>query len=302
MLLQNDTNEYQRLIRDEADAAAGRMGLDLAFDFAQNDFMQQIRQLYACVRSRPEERPQFLFVFPVRDGSFERAMRDTAAAGIGCMTLNRRPRYLAEIRRELPAIPVGSISPDQIEIGRLQARQAGALVRAGGLVLYVMGPSLSSAAQDRAQGFREMLRGTSIRCSEIHGDWDADLTEKAVRRWLQLVLISDQRLDAVICQNDAMATGARRALQAAANEMNRPELRALPLTGVDGLPEVGQRLVDEGQLAATIVQPSTGRPAIEWAVRWLGGHTASLDVVLPVTTYPTFAEKVTLPDKLSLSA
>jgi hypothetical protein len=89
-----------------------------------------------------------------------------------------------------------------------------------------------------------------------------------------------------------MAIGAKRAREAAAAQMNRPQLRALPITGVDGLPDVGQRLVVEGRLAATIVQMSTGRPAIEWAVRWLGGHTASLDVVLPVTPYPTVSDSL----------
>ena len=293
-LLQNDTNEYQQLIRNEAQAAARGTDLEVEFEFAQNDFMQQIRQLYTCIRSEPELRPRFLFVFPVRDGSFERALRDAAAAGVGCMVLNRRPKYLADVRRSMPGVPVGSIGPDQVEIGRIQARQARALTPAGGLVLYVMGSSLSSAAQDRAQGFRELLRGTSLRCSEIHGDWDAALAEKAVRRWLQLVLISDQRLSLIVCQNDAMAIGAKRALAAAAVEMQRPELSRLPLTGCDGLPDVGQKLVRQGELAATVVQLSTGRPAIEWTSKWLTGQTASLDVTLPAMAFPELSNSLSL--------
>ena len=47
-------------------------------------------------------------------------------------------------------------------------------------------------------------------------------------------------------------------------ELSRPELRTLPVTGVDGLAEVGQKLVHQRILAATILQQSTGGPAIEW--------------------------------------
>jgi ABC-type sugar transport system substrate-binding protein len=286
MLLINDTNEYQRLILADAQAAGRRADIAVDAFFAGNDVAQQIRQVYACSRADAQARPSILFVFPVRDGSFEFALRDAALAGIGCMMLNRRPPYMKDLRRDFPALPFGSVGPDQLEIGRLQGHQASAVVAPGRLVLYVMGPGLSSAAADRLRGFQEVLAAASIRSSEIHGDWDMTIAEKAVRRWLQLVLIADQPLSMVVCQNDAMAMGARKALDAAATEMNRPELRTLPITGVDGLPDVGQKLVREGALKATILQQSSGGPAMEWAARWFSGQQNEVDVVLPVAPYP----------------
>ena len=293
LLLVNDNNEYQQLVYEDAKAAALRHGLTLEASFAQNDVVKQFGQLYEYVRRPPEARPRVALLFPVRDGSFELALRDAAAAGIACATLNRRPKYLAQLRAAFPGLPFGSVSPDQHEIGRIQGRQACSLAPAGSLALYIMGPSLSSATQDRAEGFREVVRAHGLRWSEIHGDWDAGVAEKAVRQWLRLALICEQGLALVACQNDAMGHGARRALEGMADELRKPELRRLPVTGVDGLPAAGQTLVAEGVLTATIVQRSSGGPAMDWAARWIGGERPTDDVVLPVTPHPDLA--ATLP-------
>ena len=286
ILLINDSNEYQQLIRRDAEDAARASELALEVHVAGNDVAEQIRQLYACVKREPDMQPKFLFLFPVRDGSLEYALRDVARAGIGCAILNRRPKYVDEVRAEFPAAPLGTISPDQVEIGRIQGRQAAALLPRGGFILYVMGPGVASAAQDRLDGFRGELRGVAVDHSVVHGDWDPELSKGAVLKWLRLVLVSNQRVDLVVCQNDAMAVGAASALAIASREMNRPELAGVKVTGVDGLPNIGQRLVTDGMLAATIVQPSTGQPAIEWAAAWLAGRSAPPDVTLPVSSFP----------------
>jgi len=76
-----------------------------------------------------------------------------------------------------------------------------------------------------------------------------------VERWLRL----RRDVDAIGCQNDAMAVGAGHALAAASSAS---DARWVPRTGVDGLPDGGQRLVREGSLAATIVVPSNTGPAL----------------------------------------
>jgi ABC-type sugar transport system substrate-binding protein len=171
-------------------------------------------------------------------------------------------------------------------MGRLQARQAAALLPGGGFVLYVMGPGLSSAVQDRLDGFRQELREPSFTHSVIHGDWDEGLAQAAVLKWLKMVLISNQRVDLIVCQNDAMAKGARTALETAGREMGRPELQHVRTTGIDGSVDLGQKLVSEGVIAATIIQSSSGRPAIEWAARCIAGKRPEGNVSLPVTPFP----------------
>lgn len=286
LCLVNDTNDFQVAVRDDVAAAAARVGYDLEVHVAQGDAIAQIRQLYSCIHRPAEQRPKALLFIPVRDGTLEQTVRDAIAAGMGCVILNRHPAYLEALRREFPNVALGTVGPDQVEAGRLQARQARALLPDGGFALYVMGPSLSSATQDRLAGFRDALEGSAIDFAQVHGDWATGTAEAAVLRWLRLVLQSELRLDIVVCQNDAMAIGARKALATAADEMRRPALAALPMTGFDGHPSVGRKMVDEGQLAGTIVQTGPGGPAVEWLARALEGDQRSPQVVLPLAPYP----------------
>jgi ABC-type sugar transport system substrate-binding protein len=284
--LVNETNDYQLLIKADALAAAQRLGFELGIQSAQGDVIQQIKQVYEWINRPPETRPRVLMLFPVKDASLERVLRDAAHAGMLCIILNRRPDYVDTLRREFPQAWFGTVSPDQLEVGRIQGRQVRALLPGGGFFLYVMGPSVASAPQDRLAGMRETLQGLNFDWAQVHGDWTDTIAEKAVKQWFQIMRHTDVRLQMVVAQNDAMAIGARNALEALAADLHRPALSAVALVGVDGHPDVGRRLVDEGRLAATIVQLSSGGPAVEWAAKVLDGLGPSVDVVLPLTPYP----------------
>lgn len=284
--LVNETNDYQLLIKADAEAAAARLGYELEVQSAQGDVIQQIKQLYECINRPVETRPRVLMLFPVKDGSLERVLRDAAHGGILCAILNRRPDYVQTLRRDFPEAWFGTVSPDQVEAGRIQGRQVRALLPSGGFFLYVMGPSVASAPQDRLAGMREALQGLNFDWAQVHGDWNEAVAEKAVRQWFQIMRHTDVRLQLVVAQNDAMAVGAGQALAALAVEMNRPELARVPLVGIDGHPDVGRRLVDERRLAATIIQLSSGGPAVEWAAKVMAGQRPAPDVVLPLTPYP----------------
>jgi ABC-type sugar transport system substrate-binding protein len=284
--LVNETNDYQLLIKSDAEAAARRLGFELEFQSAEGDVIRQIKQLYECINRPPEARSKVLLLFPVKDASLERVLRDAAAAGMLCAILNRHPDYVQSLRREFPEAWFGTVSPDQVEAGRIQGRQARALLPGGGFFLYVMGPSVASAPQDRLAGMRESLSGISFDWAQVHGDWSEAVAERSVRQWFQIMRFGDVQLQLLVSQNDAMAIGAQRALAALAAELNRPELAKVPTIGIDGHPNVGRKLVDEGRLMATIVQQSTGGPALEWAARVLAGQRPSPDVVLPLVPYP----------------
>ena len=286
----NDTNDYQILLREDATAAAARLGFALDVLHANGDALLQIKQVYECINRPPEARPRVLLLFPVKDASLERVLRDAVNAGILCVILNRRPEYVQTIRREFPLTSIGTVGPDQIEAGRIQGGHVRALLPAGGFFLYVMGPSVASAPQGRLQGLKEALQGMHFDWAQVHGDWSEAGGEKAVRQWLQIMRHTVPRLPLVVCQNDAMAMGARHALDAMAAELSRPELAHAKLVGIDGHKEFGRRLVDEGKLSATVIQLSSGTPAVEWAARVLAGERPSPDVVLPLTPYPEAAK------------
>jgi len=284
-----EEQEFQRLQADDARLAASHVGFDADVVFAENSAILQIQQLYKVIHAPQEKRPKAIIVETVVGEGLERVARAATRAGIGWVLVNRRVSYLDSLRREFPALPIASVSTDQVEIGRIQARQFRALIpSARGVVLYIQGPSDTSAAQDRLKGAQEGLAGTQIELKLVDGQWTEESGEQGVERWLRLKKMEEVRFDIVGCQNDAMAVGAKRALQALTE---RPDLAKLPFTGCDGLPEGGQRLVNMGQLAATVIAPSNTGPAVELVARvFKTGTPPPSEVLLQPSSYPAEQE------------
>ncbi|HEY7516293.1 MAG TPA: hypothetical protein VIC87_17515, partial [Vicinamibacteria bacterium] len=83
------------------------------------------------------------------------------------------------------------------------------------------------------------------------------------------------------------AMGVKKALVSVAEAVQRPDAARIPVTGVDGNPDVGRRLVDEGALAATIVVPSTGAPAVEHLLKAIATRQIPpAELILHVKSYP----------------
>ena len=281
--------EYQRLQADDARTTAARAGFEAEVVFAENSAVLQIQQLYRAIHRPAEARPAAIVVETVVGEGLERVARAATQAGIGWILVNRRVAYLEDLRRGHPELPIALVGTDQLEVGRLQARQFRALIASGrGVVLYVQGPPDTSAAQERRQGATEGLAGTGIEMRVLDGDWSEASGERAVERWLRLKTSEGVRPDVVGCQNDSMAVGAGRALEA---WRARPELARLPRTGCDGLRDGGRRLVDVRQLAATVITPSNTGPAIELLARSLRSRQpAPAEILLPPTSYPALEE------------
>jgi ABC-type sugar transport system substrate-binding protein len=70
-------------------------------------------------------------------------------------------------------------------------------------------------------------------------------------------------------QNDVIASGALEALEVLAMEVGRPELASIAVVGCDGTPGLGQRLVKEGRLKATVTLPRWTGLAVETIARTL---------------------------------
>jgi ABC-type sugar transport system substrate-binding protein len=277
--------DFQQFQADDARAAAARNGLDLDVLFADNSAILQIQQLFKVIHRPPEERPVGIVVETVVGEGLERVARAAAGAGIGWILVNRRVPYVEVLRRKHPELPIAAVGTDQVEVGRLQARQFRELMRGDrGLVLYLQGPADTSVAQERLRGAQEGLAGSHVELRILDGDWSEASASRAVERWLQLKTSEGVRPDVVGCQNDAMAVGARKALEAF---KARPELAALPITGCDGLPQGGRRLVDMGRLAATVVTPSNTGPALDLLSAALNGaRIPTGEVLLKPMSYP----------------
>jgi inositol transport system substrate-binding protein len=280
--LLSSAQEFQAIQAADARAAGQRTGVDVEVVFCENNAIQQIQQLYSFIHAPEERRPTALVVETVTSEGMERVARNALKAGIAWVGQQWRTEYLATLRAQHPKVPVVSIAVDEDEIGMIQARQVRALLPQGGGLLVVQGPSDSTTAVWRHDGLVSGLRNSTVEIrTALRGDWTAKSAEDAVTSWLRLKSTEGLRIDAVVSQNDAMASGARAAIRALRSEWSN-----LPFTGCDGLPEGGRRMVASGELTATLIKPPTTGPAVELIARTLGGQAAPPEVVLHAESHP----------------
>jgi ribose transport system substrate-binding protein len=281
--LLTDEQDFQRLQAADAKEVAQQHGLDVEIAFAGNNGVAQIQQLFKAIHAAPEDRPRAIVVETVVGEGLERVARNAVKAGVGWILLNRRVPYLAGLAQQSAGVPVSCVGTDQIEVGRIQGRQFRALLPKGGHVLYVQGPPDTSVAQERLAGVRKAIEGGQISVTTALGLWTEDSGEHAVSAFLRLKTWHSAPPDVVGCQNDSMALGALKALRAS----GEAALARVPVTGCDGLPEGGQRLVDVRQIAATVITRSNTGPAIELLVQQMKtGRPMPAEVLLPATSYP----------------
>jgi len=284
--LLSEEQEFQVMQAADARRAAARAGLEVEVLFAQNNAVLQIQQLFRFVHAPEGERPAAIVTETVTGEGLERVARNAVRSGVGWVLLNRKVAYLDELRKERPDLPLSLVSVDQLEVGRIQARQIRALLPNGGSALYLQGPPDTSAAQDRLRGMEQGIEGGRIEVKVLNGDWSETSGEKAATGWLRLKSSEGFRASLVAGQNDAMAMGARRAILG-----QRKSWKGDLLTiGCDGLPEGGQRLVNAGELTATIVTPTPAGPAVELVARALAGQAAPAQLILPPKSYPAEEE------------
>jgi ribose transport system substrate-binding protein len=256
-------NDYQAEQSASAVEAASRLGMKVNIVFADNDAVNQSQQLLETIQNKTQ-RPDAILVEPVGTPMHQVA-KAAVAAGIGWGILNREAEYISELRRGAAA-PVFALSPDQEEVGRIQGRQMAALATEGN-ILYIEGPSGTSAAELRTRGMLT-TKPAGIEMKTLKGDWSERSAHQAATSWLSLSTSRQLRIQAVICQNDAMAMGARKAFTSLM-EAEREHWRNIPFTGCDGVTKTGQEWVRRKDLRATVIIPPMAGLALEMLAKSL---------------------------------
>lgn len=260
-------NDYQVEQAASAQAAARKLGVDLQILYADNDPITQSTQLLKAIQSEAVLRPHAIVFEPAGGTAFPQVAQAAVTANIAWAALNREVDYIPKLRKSAP-VPVFSISSDHKEIGRIQGRQFAALLPKGGTVLYIQGPSETSAARDRTAGM-QMTVPQNVQVISLRGRWTEESARRAVESWVQLNAANKVQIDVVGGQNDLMAVGARKAFEGISNIADRERWLRLAFTGVDGLAKTGQAWVRTGTLAATVVVPTNAGEAISMLVEAL---------------------------------
>jgi ABC-type sugar transport system substrate-binding protein len=278
-------NDYQAEQAQSATDVASRLGITINIIYADGDAVNQSQQLVKIIQDRSHHSTAIL-VEPVGT-PMPQVAKAAVAAGIGWGIMNREADYISELRRNT-RVPVFSVSPDQEEVGRIQGKQL-AVLAAEGNVLYVEGPSTSSAASQRTKGMLSTKpRGVELKM--LKGDWSETSAQHSVKSWLSLSTSRQLQIRAVVCQNDAMAMGARKAF-ADLTEADRDQWLNTPFTGCDGVTRTGQEWVRAGHLRATVVIPPMAGLALEMLANAVStGSVPPERTVSAPRSFPTIAE------------
>ena len=173
------------------------------------------------------------------------------------------------------------IGGDNHEIGRAAGRKAvellGGAGQAKGNVVEIWGGMASTPANDRHDGFSEIIAnepGIRIVNPAQDGDWKQDLAYGIMAEALDNLA----RIDLVYAHNDPMAYGAYLAARDAGRDT------AIAFLGIDGIPAEGVKWVHEGILDATFLYKTPGDEGIRQALRFLNGQSVEKRLTLPTLT------------------
>ncbi len=260
-------NDFQMEQAAAAEETARRLGVDISILYADGDTIQQSQQLLHVIQGPSESHPAGIIIEPAGGTGLPQVARASIAAGIPWVVANREADYLTNLRKQA-RVPVFAVTSDHEEIGRIQSRQFAALLPNGGSVLYIQGPSESSAAKLRTAGMYD-AKPSNVDIKILRGSWTEASAYTAVTSWLRLSTSFQSHMDLIAGQNDAMAMGARKAFREILDEAVRDRWVNLPFTGCDGVPKTGQTWVRSGQLTATVVAPPLTGQALEILVKAL---------------------------------
>ncbi len=282
------TNNYQRMLWDDAKKVAPRYNHTISVYSADRIADRQVEQIRSILDLPENRRPTAILVNPVRENMLLGVAKEAVTKGIAWVYLCRWTDSIEELRRAYRRVPVFSISPNQHNVGQIQGLQLRLLLRPGDELVYIQGPSGVSTSQRRLTAARQVLSDlVSIKWSIFNSDWSREGGQDAMKSWLQVFTRGSLPSFVLAAQNDDMAIGARKAVFEWASAARPLALDLLRFIGCDGSPGYGQRLVTEGELAATVAVPAVSGQAIDEVFAALSvGRPPSAEISVDAASFP----------------
>jgi ribose transport system substrate-binding protein len=167
------------------------------------------------------------------------------------------------------------IGGDNLEIGKAAGEYIVKVLNGKGKVVELWGLKGSTPAQERHQGFHEIIKnhpGIQV-IVEQEGKW----LRPNGRSLMENILKAQPEIDLVYAHNDPMALGA----YLAAKDVNRE--KNIKFIGIDGNPgpEGGCQAVLDGKLEATFLYPTPGAEGIRMALKILKKEIVPKRILLP---------------------
>jgi len=160
------------------------------------------------------------------------------------------------------------------EAGRIEAQRMMDVLGGKGNVVIIHGPNGHSAEVQRTEGIREILTNyPDVKVVfEQTANWDRAQALDLMQNWLA----SGQKIDGVLAQNDEMALGALKAVEAAGKQDQ------IAVIGIDAIPDALKAVAD-GKMIGTVFQDAKGQGtmAVDMAVNLAQGKPVQHDNYIP---------------------
>ncbi|MDX2322422.1 MAG: ribose ABC transporter substrate-binding protein RbsB [Moritella sp.] len=259
MVVSTLNNPFFVTMKEGAEAKAESLGYKLIVLDSQNDPSKEL----ANVEDLTVRGVKAILINPTDSDAVSNAIRMANRAGIPVLTLDR-----GASRGKV----VSHIASDNVAGGEMAGQYITDTVGANAKVIQLEGIAGTSAARERGQGFMQAVDKNKM---DLLASQPADFDRTKGLNVMENMLAANPDVQAVFAQNDEMALGALRAVQASGKD--------ILIVGFDGT-EDGLAAVKRGILGATIAQQPEliGALGIETADKVLKGQTVDKNIAVPL--------------------
>ncbi len=250
-------NPFFVTLKEGAEAKAKELGYRMVVLDSQNDPAKEL----ANVEDLTVRKVNAILVNPTDSAAVGNAIKLAYKAGIPVLTLDRGANA-GEVKAH--------IASDNVAGGKMAGDFIAAKLGKGVDVIQLEGIAGTSAARDRGEGFAQAVKANGFK---VLASQPADFDRTKGLNVMENLLTAHTGVKAVFAQNDEMALGALRAIQAAGKKVM--------IVGFDGTDD-GLKAVKGGKMAATVAQQPAliGAIGVETADKVLKGQ--AVDKFIPV--------------------
>ena len=259
MVVSTLNNPFFVTMKEGAEAKAKTLGYKLIVLDSQNDPSKEL----ANVEDLTVRGVKAILINPTDSDAVSNAIRMANRSHIPVITLDR-----GASRGKV----VSHIASDNVAGGEMAGKYISDTIGANAKVIQLEGIAGTSAARERGQGFMQAVDKNKI---DLLASQPADFDRTKGLNVMENMLAANPNVQAVFAQNDEMALGALRAVQASGKDVL--------IVGFDGTKD-GIAAVNRGILGATIAQQPglIGALGIETADKVLNGQSVEKNIAVPL--------------------
>ncbi|MCW8327653.1 ribose ABC transporter substrate-binding protein RbsB [Photobacterium sp. SDRW27] len=257
MVVSTLNNPFFVTMKEGAEKKAQELGYNLIVLDSQNDPSKELSN----VEDLTVRGVKVILINPTDSDAVSNAIRMANRAGVPVLTLDR-----GASRGEV----VSHIASDNVAGGKMAGNYIAEKVGAKAKVIQLEGIAGTSAAHERGKGFMQAVETNSL---NLLSSQPADFDRTKGLNVMENMLAANPEVQAVFAQNDEMALGAIRAVQASGKDVL--------IVGFDGT-EDGIAAVNRGLMSGTVAQQPEliGSLAVETAAKVLKGE--KVEAYIPV--------------------